>query len=702
MHQIYDPSWGQFPPHIENPRLKLRRTDCAGGSDIAYDGGLLYLISADDRGSLRILDARGDKPVLLGSIGGLGNLRQIEVSADAVPGRKLAAATARECGLYILDVTEPSSPILLCHYNSVEFATGVAFCGQYLFIGCRSFGVEIIDIAQPEKPRHISVIRAGEVQSVTVADGILYTGSWGERQVNVIDVRDLTSPKLLTTIPLEGRGDGLVVRDGLLYAAFGQHLRPASGTDPAEYGYGRGNGFAIWDVSDPASPKQLSTTTFPHRYYCCNWDMWDVTLCTHYAIISHTFNGVWIYDIADPASPKLVDHTAITTDKRPEEIITMNEATLKLRPLILPFDYTKIMYAPVSGVAAADGRLYIAVRFENLHIAEGDYFTAGNESPAPLPPAKGCYYDRYPGDACEGVRIVRTEGQVHAAAYLNGLVWAACGMDGVRVYEPETLRCVGQYPMDTFALDIRAANGLLYIAAGKGGVIIARPEGASLRVLGRCAATGRNVPMRTYSQIVPSANGRFAMVHTDDQRLTIMDVSDPASPKPLMLEHFAPGLIYHRHLSAEGAGGVYYGCYWNGNYTRWYDLSGDTPKRTEWKQGKLGFGGGLTGLAEPYRALVVYGGGYIIHDIREELDYREMTPVRIEGAALHGKPVVRGNLLCVTDRLDGYVTLCDISDPASPRLIRQLNFSGHPDMACPIDGGVILPLGHQGLGFVKV
>ena len=129
-------------------------------------------------------------------------------------------------------MTEISSPFVACHYDSVEFATGVTFSGRYLFVGCRSFGVEIIDISTPERPRHVSSIRAGEVQSVKVSDGLIFTGSWGEREINVIDVSNPNSPRHLSRIEVDGRTDGICVRGNLLFAAFGQHLRPAPGYSP--------------------------------------------------------------------------------------------------------------------------------------------------------------------------------------------------------------------------------------------------------------------------------------------------------------------------------------------------------------------------------------------------------------------------------------------------------------------------------------
>ena len=687
----FDPEKEPFPPYIEKTGIRLERTSLAGGSGICFADGMLYMISAAEGGSLRVCTADGEKPELVGELTGLGTTRQIAVGRLA-DGRRIAAITARDCGLYLIDVTNPAKPYICCHYDTVEFATGVAFSGQHLAIGCRSFGVEIIDIAIPEEPRHLSVIRAGEVQSVYIDNGILYTGSWVERQINVIDIHDVTAPRKLASIPLEGRGDGLTVKDGILYAAFGQHLRPYPGKDPEEYGYGRGNGFAIWDVSQPEKPKKLSVTLFEHRYYYCTYDFWSVTLSGHYAIVSHTLNGVWIYDVSDLTAPVLVDHIAVVTHAKPHEVLSLHENTLKIHPMFLPFDYEKILYAPVTGVAVCDGRLYVLVLHENLHVAYGDYFVEERHSTEVPGEVVGDYYLRYRGDNCADAKIVPTGGQVHAVAYFDGKIWAACGMDGIHIYDRE-LHDIGHYAIDGFAMDIREQSGYLYVAAGKAGLIILKPEGNTLRELGRCDFGGS-----TCAQAVPTENGRFVLAHVGQQHVSILDVSDPTAPKELIRETDVPGLVYHRQLSQSGSGGKYYGYYLNWNHTHWYDLSGDKPVAMEKMQGMLSFEDGLTGLEEEYQVLVVFNGGYVISDIRGSNTYEKEELIRVPGAMLRGKPVVCRSTLIVTDRLEGNVVVCDISDLHAPKLMATYNFSGHPDMVCLIDeGSAVIPLGHQGI-----
>lgn len=63
---------------------------------------------------------------------------------------------------------------------------------------------------------------------------------------------------------------------------------------------------------------------------------------------------------------------------------------------------------------------------------------------------------------------------------------------------------------------------------------------------------------------------------------------------------------------------------------------------------------------------------------------------------ISGKSQVYGFLPAVSNRVDGTVTLCNISDPDSPQLTRRMQFSGHPDPMF-IDGSTVyIPLEHQG------
>ena len=113
----------------------------------------------------------------------------------------------------------------LSRHDTIEFATGICKSGDVLFVACRSFGVELIDVSDPTSPRHLSTVRTGEAQSVVERNGYLYAGVWASSEVVTVDVRNPWTPRITSRTPLDGYGDGVDVRGNYLYAATGHHSR---------------------------------------------------------------------------------------------------------------------------------------------------------------------------------------------------------------------------------------------------------------------------------------------------------------------------------------------------------------------------------------------------------------------------------------------------------------------------------------------
>ncbi len=189
------------PPEQFGPELPIVATlGCGPTMDVALEGNYLYAI-----GGARLYVARLDdpaKPRLVGELAGLGNVRQIAVREG------IAYVTAREDGLFIVDVHRPEQPELLCHYDTIELATGICLSGPVAFVACRQNGVELIDVSDPRRPVHLSTLRPGEAQSVTCRDGLLYVGTWVSREVVICDVSDPRHPRVLSRAPMDGYADG--------------------------------------------------------------------------------------------------------------------------------------------------------------------------------------------------------------------------------------------------------------------------------------------------------------------------------------------------------------------------------------------------------------------------------------------------------------------------------------------------------------
>ena len=254
--------------------------------DVVSDGEFLFAVQNSEqypRGRVCKADANGN---ILCSFSGIGNARQIGIIDGVI------VVSAREDGLWLLS-SDDLSPY--SHYKTVEFATGVTLCSGFAFISCRQFGVEIVDIGDPRKPIHIGLIRIGEAQSACVSDGYLFGGIWGEMAVAVVDIRDLSSPKPVTKIELQGRGDGVVVKDGILYAAIGQHRRGIRNVaDENDEFFSMGNGFEVFDVSDIDNIRKIGTV-FTANGYSPSFDTWKTYLSSDVLLAANSILGLYAF-----------------------------------------------------------------------------------------------------------------------------------------------------------------------------------------------------------------------------------------------------------------------------------------------------------------------------------------------------------------------------------------------------------------------
>ncbi|QDT85603.1 LVIVD repeat protein [Gimesia chilikensis] len=674
---------------FENEQQPTVDAGVGPGMDVVRDGDNLFMLQERNLVILSIKDP--GRPTVVGELKGIGNLRQIVVRGD------IAYITAREDGLFVVDVSARSAPKLLSHYDSIEFATGIDVQGQYAFVAQRWFGVEIIDVSNPKKLTHVSVVRVGEAQSCVVSDGYLYAGAWEECRVAICDVRNPAKPKQIAEVILNGRGDGLCVENGILYAACGHH-QPGAAHSLDDPRYGNGNGMEIFDVSNPAQPKHLSRVQFGWRYYYSWPDTWRVKLSFPYAYLYHTHNGVFIFDVSNPRQPK--ELAQIRIPRHPGETGYRKLSTVDksgTRPKALPFDPAEVCYSPVCGLETVDGYLYFTGLFTDLHIFKNDKLIKEikqeTEDTGKLQ-THGDYHDLHQLDSLglKGLATYRPGGQVYAAVEQNGIIYAACGSDGIHVLDNE-LRLLQKYPTSGVAMDLQVQGTHLYAALGAEGLVCFEVDGATLK---RVKSYAGDRPIR---QVQVEPNGKFAVVHAGGSGYEILDLSQ--ANKITLVENIRGwgGLVYYRQLCNGFIDGSIIGGTWCAGRTFMSDLSGNEPANLPDPIGLLPDmrRGGYAACGE--YALVTRDGGYSFFKPLSQGEYAAEQPVyRIpNGPAFYGKPTVRGNILVTCDRINGVITVVDISDLKQPRLISQFQVTGNPDLAYIGDGYVLIPAGRQGL-----
>lgn len=248
--------------------------------DVFVQGNYAYL--ADFYSGLYILDVSNPGSPLL-----VGNYDYPEPKWDIITYevyvRDNYAYLANGDYLFIVDVSDPTSPTLAGKYNTPFYAYGIFVKGNYAYVADQLGGLVIIDVSNPTSPVLTgSYSTTGYAMGVYVSDNYAYvTESWesGGGKLLIIDVSNPASPKLVGTCNTPREAYKVFVRDNYAYVA-------------ATYG-----GLQILDISNPTSPRLAGS-------YITYGDALDVYVKGKYAYVADVFD-LQIINISDPASPTL-------------------------------------------------------------------------------------------------------------------------------------------------------------------------------------------------------------------------------------------------------------------------------------------------------------------------------------------------------------------------------------------------------------
>ncbi|MCL5276518.1 MAG: PKD domain-containing protein, partial [Deltaproteobacteria bacterium] len=227
----------------------------------------------------------------------------------------LADGTA---GLKIIDMSNPSSPVLIGRYWD-PYALPVYGCspfGSYLYCAWKTT-VYIFDISDPASPRLVSradkppgVQQFKDVEKVIVTDisGTDYLFA-PDRQSGTISIFDLSNflsyfsqPTWITdTAPIWIPGSPTPA------GVYDMFITSTTGVNPTYYAYVAAytGGFAIYNVSDPTNITGTTGYMYPINYPSTPYDGYTgVTLTdTNYAYIADSIYGVLLVDVSDPTNP---------------------------------------------------------------------------------------------------------------------------------------------------------------------------------------------------------------------------------------------------------------------------------------------------------------------------------------------------------------------------------------------------------------
>ena len=466
-----------------------------------------------------------------------GNLCTYDVSRPLAP-VKVSQATAagnrqmvcsgiylylscRSRGVQIFSLDDPSHPREVSHFYPSELATGLAVAGDVLAVTLRIYGVEFFDVSNPMNVQPLGQLRTGEAQSASFfGNGKIAIGDWGSLRVVIGDVSDPYRPSMISFSGLDGLGDGVFVQGNWLYAATGMNA-PKSQTQ----WQGRGHGLEIFDISDVKNPRHVGMVKFevnPSSFP----DWWSVKVAGNTAFVSDTGNGVYVVDVTDKSKPVILDNIKLPQDSS-SQIAVGNG----------------VVY-----VSGHNGGLYL-FKHDLANVVLPEAVKIQIPTVRPVPPK------------FSGVGNFPLPGFVWSLAKWDSQLYAACAQEGVKEFNiasDGSLLAGRSFPCT--AMDCAVSEDLLIIAADQQLMILERSTG---KLISSTPATS-NAPflqLRLFNKQLCTGSRTG--------RLSLWDISDPSSPK-LAGAYSGGGLLYGDMLPERSVNGRF-PVNWHSRFVRWYD-----------------------------------------------------------------------------------------------------------------------------------
>lgn len=464
---IYDTVSSQFVGKYDTNRY---------ARDVKIKGTTAYIADSND---LVILDiSNPSSPILLGSCyipGGAGGL---SVSGD------YAYVASYSSGLTVVDISISSAPEVVGNYDTVGSVNKVSIVGDYAYIADHNNGLVILDISTPSTP-----IFKGSYDTVAYARDVVIYGNYAYvtddyNGLVVINISTPATPEYVTTYDTPGNAKYVSIDGDKLYV-----------TDQT--------GLVVLDISSPASPTLAGSIITTGTAY-------GVSVSGNYAYIADYDNDLVIVDISNPTSLEIVRDGTL---KYPLSIkVEGDYAYIADREKGLVILNVSNPTAPTFSGSYDTGYAYeVAVDGDYAYVASaGDGLDIIDISNPLTPTFVGKY------DSAGYVYGVVVKGDyAYIADYHYGLVV-------VDISTPSAPTLVGSYNTLGLAYGVAVNGNYAYIADKSNGLVIIDISDPSLPVLvgGYDTADATKVTL----------DGNYAYIADYNNGLVVIDISDPSSP----------------------------------------------------------------------------------------------------------------------------------------------------------------------------
>jgi len=414
--------------------------------------------------------------------------RPREYAQDIVVAGSLAYLATGADGIRILDVTEPSNPVEISHYDAPGETKGLFHKDSFLYTANGKNGLQIIDVSNPFKPALIGSYKIrGDTTDVTVIDNWAFAAG-GKAGLLALNVKNKTSPKEETTLSQKGNVSVVSEKDNLVfYIDNKRYLRILDTIQP--------------ENTQKINPFDVETTVL------------DITISGNTAFLATEKLGVVIVDISNPTSLQKIN-----------SFKTQGPAT----SVEISGSYTYVI--DDSGLSVWD------VTDTNNPNEIGSYAT--DKMASALDVKKEVVYI---ADGFNGLLVLQTktvvdlEFQGETRKQIIGedveksgnTIFLAAGENGVQAFnstDPRNLKVIGQYDTSGFTMGVAAQGDRLFLADKNQGLIIVGTSD-----LANFGTVVSNVKVGEDSYDVSIA-GDYAFLADGKEGLRIIGFTDPLTP----------------------------------------------------------------------------------------------------------------------------------------------------------------------------
>lgn len=210
---------------------------------------------------------------------------------DACINNNLVYLAQGEGGLAIVDITNPSAPIIRksLFQDLRGYSKKIAFKDNAVYLAAGSYGVSVVDATNPDNPEVVATnLEMKPAKDVMVFGSFIFTAI-SEQGVKVADLSEPTTPDIagrVQTLPGYSRTN-IMTKDSLLITSCGEM------------------GFGITNMRNLKTGRETFQTLkwFNTGGYC---EATAVTEDGKYLVAACGSAGLTIVDISNPMEPKLV------------------------------------------------------------------------------------------------------------------------------------------------------------------------------------------------------------------------------------------------------------------------------------------------------------------------------------------------------------------------------------------------------------